>query len=200
MAANLRRVVAKMEIYELSIQCLMTNHQKNIERQPEQWSPICGFPLYRVSNWGNVKSFKRYPDGKTMKKNVVGTGYNYVQLRKDGRTYGKRIAVLVANAFIPQVNGKDLVNHKDGNKRNDYFENLEWCTPSENIIHAHRTGLKIGVRGERNPHSKLSEYDVKNIRKRRRSGSSLRELAEHYGISHTTVRSICNFTKWKHVV
>lgn len=38
--------------------------------------------------------------------------------------------------------GCDEVNHKDGNKCNNVADNLEWCTKSENMIHAYKMGLQ----------------------------------------------------------
>jgi hypothetical protein len=49
---------------------------------------------------------------------------------------------LVAQTFIPNPENKPEVNHKDGNKHNCYYKNLEWVTPSENKQHAFDTGLK----------------------------------------------------------
>jgi hypothetical protein len=54
----------------------------------------------------------------------------------------KRVHRLVAAAFCNKRDGCDEVNHKDGNKLNNRAENLEWCTKSENMLHAYRMGLQ----------------------------------------------------------
>jgi hypothetical protein len=62
-------------------------------------------------------------------------------LRKNGTTYTHYVHKLVADAFIPYHDGKDFINHKDGNKLNPHKSNLERVTHSENIKHAY--GLKL---------------------------------------------------------
>lgn len=74
-------------------------------------------------------------------------------LSKENKQYYPRVHGLVAEAFIPNPEGKEQVNHIDGNKRNNCIDNLEWCTQTENIRHAIKTGL-IKNKGFDNKRSK----------------------------------------------
>lgn len=103
----------------------------------EVWKNINDFPNYEVSNLGRVKNVKT---GHILKTNTSDRYYS-VELFNNGES--KRILVhrLVAEAFLPKVTGKEWINHKDGNRYNNAVSNLEWCTPTENNIHAIHTGL-----------------------------------------------------------
>lgn len=118
----------------------------------EIWKPIKGYEdLYEISSLGHVISKDRIvlcSDGKKRKikgrpiKNIkADTGYYSVGLRKNNKTELCLIHRLVALHFLEPVEGKNVVNHKDGNKLNNNYENLEWCTLSENFKHAWRTHL-----------------------------------------------------------
>lgn len=99
---------------------------------------IEGFPGYNIDNDGQVYNSK----GLQLKQRVNRDGYSQVILHKEGRQKNCSVHRLVANAFIPKVEGKDTVNHIDGNKQNNSVSNLEWCTHSENEKHAYATGLR----------------------------------------------------------
>lgn len=100
----------------------------------EIWRDIEGYEgLYQVSTWGNVRN----SNGNLIKPQKNSKGYLRVDLIKDGERKHKRINRLVAMAFIPNVYGLPQVNHKDGNKENNSYTNLEWTTNEINSKHSH---------------------------------------------------------------
>ena len=109
----------------------------------EIWKSIKGYEgLYEISNFGRVKSMPklRMKKEKIMKPSNRG-GYLRISLSKDGISKSFYIHRLVAESFIPNLDGKKEVNHIDGNKKNNNASNLEWSTRSENMKHAFKTGL-----------------------------------------------------------
>lgn len=110
----------------------------------EVWEPIKGYEgLYEISNKGRVKGFKvrnAYQE-HILKPLFDKDGYCKVNLYKDRKM--KRVSVhkLVALTFLGEEEGKQQINHIDGNKENNCVENLEWCTPKENIHHSIKIGL-----------------------------------------------------------
>ena len=95
--------------------------------------------LYQVSNFGNIKSLRK--DVPIILKPFKDTnGYYRVSL------YNKDYSVhrLVANAFLPKIENKDVVNHLDLIKTNNNVLNLQWCNNRENTNHYHNR-LNPGV-------------------------------------------------------
>ena len=118
----------------------------------EIWKDIPGYEgYYQVSNYGNFRSLNRiikyknnglriYP-GKTLLVEPTKDNYRRIVLMKEGVKIRYMCHRLVALAFIPNPENKPNINHIDGNKSNNVVSNLEWCTPSENSLHAFRIGL-----------------------------------------------------------
>jgi hypothetical protein len=116
----------------------------------EIWHPCAGYEThYEVSNFGNVRSIERYANNahnnglrkikSTLLKPALGkSGYMLVSLCVDNVKSSHNVHRLVARAFIENELNKPQVNHKDGNKLNNSFENLEWVTASENGLHSYR--------------------------------------------------------------
>ena len=98
-----------------------------------KWAPIEGFPNYRVSNQGQVKSLG---NDKTRKEKILKPqpntmGYHIVTLWKDGKKKPFLIERLVATAFCDNPNNYTEVFHKDGDKLNNKAENLYWGDRSD---------------------------------------------------------------------
>lgn len=105
----------------------------------EEWKDIEGYEgLYQVSNMGRIKSL-RYWGGKrtsVMSPYKRSDGYLVVGLSKNGRTTSKTIHRLVAQAFIPNPQELEMVNHKDEIRTNNCVDNLEWCSRSYNQVYS----------------------------------------------------------------
>lgn len=109
----------------------------------EEWKDIPGYEKeYQVSNYGKILSKKRKgAKEKILKGEIDEDGYIRVALTKNGKTRKFKAHRLVLMAFDNTDNFNLQVNHKDGNKKNNYIENLEWCTPSYNTIHSYINNL-----------------------------------------------------------
>ena len=118
----------------------------------EQWKDVAGYEgLYQVSNYGRVRSLDRYvanKNGIALKKGKIITSadvskkkYQKVNLWKDNSGKCYLVHRLVAEAFLPNPEHFQEVNHKDENPLNNSADNLEWCDRTYN---AH-----YGTRGER---------------------------------------------------
>ena len=102
---------------------------------------IDGYNGYFVTEEGLVFSSK---SNRFLKFSYDKQGYKRVGLSMGCyKTKTIKIHRLVAQAFIPNPENKGDVNHIDGNKSNNHYSNLEWCSAKENIIHAYKNGLNI---------------------------------------------------------
>lgn len=115
--------------------------------------------LYCITSFGRVWSYKRKyvkeSVGNFLKIQINGKGYSQVRLYKDGKGKLYLTHILTAQTFIPNPQNLPEVNHKDGNKQNNFAGtaaknytdgNLEWCTKQGNMNHAainHRYTHKI---------------------------------------------------------
>ena len=172
----------------------------------EIWKPIKGWEkFYEISNYGRVKSLPRLRingrgiiiSKELIRKNYSDlVGYRFTILRKNKRHQLIKIHRLVATHFINNPENKKFVNHKDGNKKNNYYKNLEWVTRSENEIHAYKTGLKKRFIGEDNKTSKLKNFQIIEIRN---SELGYKKLSKIYNVSAACIMKVKKRISWKHI-
>lgn len=135
-----------------------------MERVIEEWRKVPNTIGYYISNIGRLKieegTNKKYPKGiikDTFYKDK--DGYYKVTYRLiSGKSKGKHIHRLVAEAFIPNCDEeRTCVNHIDNDRNNNCVSNLEWVTPKENVYHSFIKGKrKICLQVPRT--SKLTSY------------------------------------------
>lgn len=134
----------------------------------EIWKDITDFPNYQISNYGRVKSKARITNvgiknvkeikrkEKILKPLKLTKGYLGIKLYNNTFSKTFKIHRLVAETFIPNLNNLPQVNHIDGNKQNNYVDNLEWISNLKNQRHAIKNGL-IDLELRKNNMSKLGK-------------------------------------------
>ena len=163
----------------------------------EVWLDIPGYKgRYEVSNMGRVKSFARNKRGRILRPCKNGWGHLQVRLFKNAKGSHLFVHRLVMLAFVGKPKKHIQVNHLNGIKKDNRLSNLEYCTASENSIHAAKNGLYKPCRGSKNGNSKLTEKQARDIfnSKSRRSC-----LAAKYGVSETLVYAIKARKRWAHI-
>lgn len=147
-----------------------------------------------VSSYGNIKNI-------SWRDKVIGdngNGYKKVTVshRVDGKSFTQNYYVhrLVASLFCPNDNPEELtqVNHKDGDKSNNHYSNIEWVSPSDNMRHSHKRGLNMGRRQHGSTQKASDEvvawayYQVKFL------GRGITDVATKSNLPRTTLSSIMN--------
>lgn len=133
-----------------------------------------------IINNHNGRKVKPQPNGKGYLRFAIG---------------GKLVFVhrLVAELYVPNPEGKPQVNHKDGNKRNNRADNLEWVTNQENRDHTVKQGLHL--QGEACSWAKLDWDKVNFIRNHIEITAP--ELAKIFNVSPRTIRDVRSYKSWK---
>lgn len=181
----------------------------------EKWKYIEGSLHYAVSNLGRVKRLehgkwfyisKCYVLSKERilkQSNRNSKRYWRIEIRYvDGRIVMESVHRLVAKAFVRNTENLPQVNHKDGNKNNNSWDNLEWCDGLYNIRHAIEIGLRpstIYKRGTESNFNKHSEETIKRIPALVKEGLSYSEISRILGISRTLISEVRKGRTWVHL-
>jgi hypothetical protein len=131
----------------------------------EIWKEVKVYPDYKISNLGQVKN----KHGKVL-VSINNHGYATLKLFKGNKPKRFSIHRLVAEAFIPNHENKETVNHINSIRNDNRVENLEWATPKENNDHRYnneflkRTLLVFDkVTGNLLHELDLTKVDIKKI-------------------------------------
>lgn len=167
----------------------------------------CGFERIPINS---KKIYLINRDGIVIEKDtrsLISYSIDYKGYKRSNVTYLKNTGTLakyerthrlVGLTFIENKNNLPFINHIDGNKLNNHYLNLEWCTAKENSKHAVKNGLKNSkkITGSLNYKAKLTEEQVKEILM---SSLTPKQVSEIYKISYSVASKILNKKAWKHV-
>ena len=144
-------------------------------------------------------------------KPAIRKGYLRVALYDSVGCHWKSIHRLVGEAFISNPDNLPQINHKDGNKQNNFVENLEWCDNSYNQLHAWRNNLQHRTENHKKQIAKLTEVnkrtkrtlkieDVKFIRQNYiRGKTTYQYFADIFGVSQKTIEYVVKNIRYKEV-
>ena len=123
---------------------------------------------------------------KILKPHKMPNGYiaYSIMMNNPRKTKTEYLHRLLAETFIPNPDNKATVNHIDGNKENNSLDNLEWCTQSENNLHAIKNNLRI---------PNTSGFEKYNNEKRVLTDEEVEFIKEHKSLSTKELSMIlCN--------
>lgn len=106
-----------------------------------EWRDIPGYDNYEVNRAGQVRR-----KAQILKPGSIPSGHLTVALCKgSGKPKSMYVHRLVAQAFLENPDDKPLVNHKNGNPKDNRLDNLEWSTYAENVAHGYRSNGRIAA-------------------------------------------------------
>lgn len=152
---------------------------------------------YFVNEYGDV--YRKWGEIFKKLKPFINHGYYRICLSVNNIKKKYRINRMVAECYIPNPDNKLIVNHKDTNKLNNHYTNLEWSTDRENKDHAIENGLY--PKGEQGKNI-LTEEQVIWIRQNYKKGDNelgIFPLSQKYNVSRSCIESIIHHRAWKHI-
>jgi len=158
----------------------------------EIWKDVIGYEgLYQISNLGRCKRLYKHRKDKILKPVKTPLGYFNYSFCINSKNKTVSVHRLVALHFIPNLNNYPEVNHIDADKSNYSMDNLEWCTRSQNMKHAHSLGLVFPDKATKTIR-KVNEFNKEIILKMKKKGFTLQEISCISGISISTISKTVN--------
>lgn len=178
----------------------------------EVWKDVISLKgLYEISNRYRIRSLdkdivnsigrKCFIKGVILNPIIPINRYPYITIREGKKKRNIYIHRLIAIHFLPNPENKPCVNHINGIKSDNRIENLEWCTVSENSIHAFKNNLQVIKKGEDCCNSKLTEKNVIAIKRLYRLNRKFNRsrVAEKLNVNVNTVMGIIKNRNWNHI-
>jgi hypothetical protein len=176
--------------------------QLDLFEDSEIWKAIDGFDsIFQVSTHGRLRSTTRTINakngkikilkGKLMASGIKNNGYYMACICYNYKIMNFTIHRLMALAFIPRIEGKDFVNHIDGNRANNNLSNLEWVTRKENVRHGVERAMNEG-----RIFMKYTKIQIIEIRDKHKNGHKQTELAIEYKTKPKTIADIIHRRTW----
>lgn len=162
-------------------------------RGEEEWLPVAQSQLgYEVSSWGRVRNGAG---------DIVVGSFNrgYRRVKPDGKhSTNVHVHKLVADAFLGVCPEGHEIDHRDGDKANNWRGNLEYVTHTENVRRAAERMRGGPHARENNGRAKLTSDQAAEIRLRYAAGEQNKAaLGREYGVSDTVIRNVVNFVSWR---
>lgn len=166
----------------------------------ERFLPITNFEgRFWISDHGRIMSHDHRKDTISFLNPAVdGPGYYNTQLRMKPINKRVRVHVLVGEHFcemVPVYGHRMVWNHKDGNKLNNHYTNIEYVTMLHNSQHAVRTGL-FDRKGVKHHNVKITEEMVLQMRQMRKEGMIYKDIAIKFGIGRRHAADVVNGVCW----
>ncbi len=146
---------------------------------------------YLINENGDLYSLK---SNKILKKEFCKNGYLSYKIRNDDNILKHYLEHrLVAEGFIEKIEGKNIINHKDFNKKNNNYKNLEWCNISENSKHSYTNGRKSPM------FNKQGKRGAENVTSRKiiclndnKIFDCITDASKYYNIDRSNISKVCN--------
>lgn len=163
------------------------------------WVTIPGYDgLYQANKNGRIWSVRKE---RLLSTASCGGRYCTIVLVKNGVKKPKTAHRIIAELFVPNPLNKPMINHKNGVKTDNRSSNLQWVSSKENVIHAHKVGLKLIPSGKDNPMygrfgynsnrgKSVEQIDIASHKVINMFGSA-RDAARNSGVHVASITSCC---------